>query len=72
MFPDIKTTLSLSSPCPCYFDAVDSPPSRRTLTMKGGRNMQDILLLAAVAAEFIFGYLIAKRLDCFFDWPNQN
>ncbi len=40
--------------------------------MKGGRNMQDILLLAAVAAEFIFGYLIAKRLDCFFDWPNQN
>jgi hypothetical protein len=34
--------------------------------------MNDILLLAAVAAEFIFGYFIAKGLDCFLDWPNRN
>ena len=29
--------------------------------------MQDILLLAAVAAVFVFGYFCVKKLDLFFD-----
>jgi hypothetical protein len=37
--------------------------------------MRDLVLLAALAAEFLFGYFLMKKLDCFFeqnDWEQKQ